>query len=50
MIVLVYKKDFNANDLNYVVPNGVVSLLHEFDDVFLKDIPIVLPLLRRIEH
>jgi hypothetical protein len=51
MIVLVYKKTyFNANDLNYVVPNGVVSLLHEFDDVFLKDIPNGLPPLRGIKH
>ena len=44
MIVLVYKEVyFNDNDLDYCVPNMVVSLLQEFKDVFSIDIPSGLP-------
>jgi len=51
MIVLVYKKTyFNTNDLDYVVSSVAISLLQEFDDVFLKDIPNGLPPLRGIKH
>jgi len=35
---------------NHIVPNVAVSLLHEFDDVFLKDILCILPSLKGIEH
>jgi hypothetical protein len=35
---------------NHVVPSVAVFLLHEFDDVFLKDILCILPPLKGIEH
>jgi hypothetical protein len=51
MILLVYKEAyFNINDLDSVVSNMAISLLQEFDDVFLEDIPSRLPPLRGIEH
>ena len=51
IIVLVHKKAyFNTNDLDYVVSSVAISLLQEFDDVFLKDIPNGLPPLRGIKH
>jgi len=51
MILLVYKEAyFNINDLDFVVSNMAISLLQEFDDVFLEDIPSRLPPLRGIEH
>jgi len=45
MILLVLEAYFNST-----IPSMVVSLLQEFDDVFLEDIPSGLPPLRRIEH
>jgi hypothetical protein len=51
MILLVYKEAyFNINDLDSVVSSMAISLLREFDDVFLEDIPSGLPPLRGIEH
>ncbi|GKV06979.1 hypothetical protein SLEP1_g18793 [Rubroshorea leprosula] len=41
---------FNANELNDSLPSVVKSLLQDFKDVFLKDIPNGLPLIRGIEH
>jgi hypothetical protein len=47
----VYKEAyFNTNDLDYIVPSVVISLLQEFDDVFLDNTPSGLPPLRGIEH
>jgi hypothetical protein len=49
MILLIYKETyFNTNDLDFVIPRMAISLLQEFDDVFPKDIPSGLPLLRGI--
>ena len=51
MILLVYKEAFfNSDDLDYCVPSAVKVLLHEFEDVFLDDIPSGLPPIRGIEH
>ena len=51
MIILVYKKAyFNANDLDFYASNVIVSLLYEFNNVFIEDIPSGLLLIRRIEH
>jgi hypothetical protein len=51
MIILVYKKAyFNANDLDFYASNVIVSLLYEFNNVFIEEIPSGLPLIRRIEH
>ena len=51
MILFVYKEAyFNINDLDSVVSNMAISLLQEFDDVFLEDISSRLPPLRGIEH
>ena len=51
MILLVYKEAyFNTNDLDSAISSVAVSLMQEFDDVFLEDIPSGLPPLRGIEH
>jgi len=51
MILLVYKEAyFNTNDLDFAFPSVADSLMQEFDDVFLEDIPNGLPPLRGIEH
>ena len=51
MIILVYKKAyFNANDLDFYASNVIVSLLYEFNNVFIEEIPSGLLLIRRIEH
>jgi len=51
MILLVYKEAyFNTNDLNSAIPSVALSLMQEFDDVFLEDIPSELPPLRGIKH
>jgi len=41
---------FNTNNLDHIVPSVAISLLQEFDDLFLDDIPSGLPPLRGIEH
>jgi hypothetical protein len=51
MMLLMYKEAyFNFNDLDSAIPSVTVSLFQESDDVFLKDIPSVLPPLRGIEY
>ena len=51
MILIVYKKAyFNSNNFDSIIPSVVISLLQEFDDVLLDDIPSGLPPLRGIEH
>ena len=51
MILLVYKEAyFNTNDLDNIVPSVLVSLLQDFDDVYLDATPSRLPPLRGIEH
>jgi hypothetical protein len=47
----VYKEAyFNTNDRYHIVPSVAISLLQEFDDVFLDDTPSGLPPLKGIEH
>lgn len=44
MIVLLYKQTcLTTNELNLSLPNVIISLLHEFEDVYL-------PSTTRIEH
>jgi hypothetical protein len=51
LILLMYRETyFNINDLDHFVPNVVISLLREFEDVFPEDIPSGLPPLREIKH
>ncbi|GKV06983.1 hypothetical protein SLEP1_g18797 [Rubroshorea leprosula] len=51
MFVLLYKDAyFNTNELNDSLPSVVKSLLQDFKDVFLEDIPNGLPPIRGIEH
>ena len=51
MIVLLYKEAlFNTNQLDTSLPSSIVSLLQEFEDVFLEEIPNGLPPIRGIEH
>ena len=51
MIVLLYKEThFNTNQLDTSLPNSIVSLLQEFEDVFPEEIPKGLPPIRGIEH
>ena len=51
MIVLMYKKEFlNTNQLDASLPSSIVSLLQEYDDVFLDEVPNGLPPIRGIEH
>ena len=45
-----YKDVYFTNDINFSLPCEVVSLLQEFVDVFLEEIPYGLPPLRGIEH
>ena len=40
----------NTNELDESLPSFVVSLLQEYKDVFPKDVPSGLPLVRGIEH
>ena len=50
-LVLVYKESYlSSNDLDPSLPSSFVSLLQEFQDVFLDDIPSGLPPIRGIEH
>ena len=51
MIVLLYKEALlNTNELDPFMPSSVVSLLHEFQDVFPDEVPYGLPPIRGIEH
>lgn len=51
MILLVYKESLlNFEDSNTSLPSLVKSLLQEFDDVFLEEMPSGLPPIRGIEH
>ncbi|GKV49085.1 hypothetical protein SLEP1_g55854 [Rubroshorea leprosula] len=51
MFVLLYKDAyFNINELNNSLPSAVKSLLQNFKDVFLDDVPNGLPPIRGIEH
>ena len=51
MIFLVYKESYlNLDETNQSLPSLVVSLLQEFEDVFLEEIPNELPPIRGIEH
>ena len=51
MFVLSYKDAyFSANVFNPSLPSVVKSLLQDFENVFLKDVPNGLPPIRGIEH
>ncbi|KAA3477852.1 Transposon Ty3-I Gag-Pol polyprotein [Gossypium australe] len=51
MYVFLYKEAFlNTNELPKNLPTSVFSLIQEFEDVFLDDIPSGLPPIRGIEH
>ena len=51
MIVLMYKEAyFTTNELEVSLPSVFVSLLKEFTDLFLEEVPKGLPPLRGIEH
>ena len=51
MIVLMYKETFlNTNQLDASLPSFIISLLQEYDDVFLEEVPNGLPPIRGIEH
>ncbi|KAJ9671045.1 hypothetical protein PVL29_027166 [Vitis rotundifolia] len=51
IFVLLYKEVcFNTNELDKSLPSVVVSLLHEYEDVFPNDVPSELPPIRGIEH
>jgi hypothetical protein len=51
IIFLVYKEAyFNTNNLDSAIPSVVVSLLQEFDDLFLEDIPSGLSPLKEIDQ
>jgi hypothetical protein len=51
MIVLLYKEALlNTNELDLALPSYIVSLLHEYKDVFPEETPHGLPPIRGIEH
>ena len=51
MILLVYKESYlNLDETNKSLPSLAVSLLQEFEDVFLEEMPNELPPIRGIEH
>jgi hypothetical protein len=51
MIVLLYKEALlNTNELDLALPSSIVSLLQEYEDVFLEETPHGLPPIRGIEH
>jgi hypothetical protein len=51
IFVLLYKEAcFNTNELDESLPNVVVSLLQEYEDMFPNDVPSGLPPIRGIEH
>ncbi|KAA3484215.1 Transposon Ty3-I Gag-Pol polyprotein [Gossypium australe] len=50
LLVLMYKGSmFSTSDLNDTLPSSIMSLLLEFEDVLLEDIPSGLPPIRGIE-
>ena len=50
MIFLVYKESYlNLDETNQSLPSLTVSLLQEFEDVFLEEMPNELPSIRDIE-
>ena len=40
----------NTNELDLTLPSSIVSLLQEYEDVFLEEAPHGLPLIQGIEH
>ncbi|PON68508.1 hypothetical protein PanWU01x14_094790, partial [Parasponia andersonii] len=51
MIVVLYKEAFlNTNELDHALPSSVVSLLHEFEDVFPDKLSHGFSLIRGIKH
>ena len=51
IFVLLYKEAcFNTNELNESLPNVVVSLLQEYEDMFPNDVPSGLPPITGIEY
>jgi hypothetical protein len=51
MIFLVYKESYlNLDETDQSLPSLAVSLLQEFEDVFLEEMPSGLPPIRGIEH
>ena len=51
IFVFLYKEAcFNTDEFDESLPNVVVSLLQEYEDVFSNDVPSGLPPIRRIEH
>jgi len=50
MILIVYKKEFNTNKLNYCIPSIYVSLLYDYEDIFPNKTLSGLPPIRWIEH
>ena len=51
MIFLVYKKSYlNLDETNQSLSSVAVSLLQEFEDVFLEKMPNELPPIKGIEH
>ena len=51
IFVLLYKEAcFNTNEFDESLPNVVVSLLQEYEDVFPNDVPSRLPPIGRIEY
>ena len=51
MIFLVYKESYlNLDETNQSLPSLAVSLLQEFEDVFLEEMPNELPPIRGIEY
>ncbi|RDY10233.1 hypothetical protein CR513_05288, partial [Mucuna pruriens] len=50
LLVLMYKDIYFTNELHPSFPCEVVSLLQEFTNVFLEEMPYGLPPLRGIEH
>lgn len=50
MIVLLYNEALIANQLDASLLSFVVSVLHEFDNVFLQKIPRELPSAQEIEY
>ena len=51
MVLLVFKESYlTLDDTNSPLPSIVTSLLLEFEDVFIEEMPIGLPPITGIEH